>query len=67
MDTIVNPEEKVYKTKLTKEGAEYLLSNDNNHVANYIKGDEVIYLRTKGGLKYDPTNFEGSLYGKATF
>lgn len=64
---ITNPEEKVYKTKLTKEGAEYLLNNDNDYVANYIKGEEIIYLRTKGGLKYDPNNFEGSLYGKVRF
>lgn len=59
--------EKVDYIRLTKEGANNILKYHPNDVSNYIKDSDLIYLRTKHGLRYDPTGFEDSLYGIVIF
>ena len=64
-DILNNPEGTVYEMRLTKEGA---LQVPEDRTANYIhNGTELIYLRSKCGAKYDPTNFEESLRGILRF
>lgn len=57
----------IYDISLTKEEAEYLFENYKELISSYIKYENLIYLRTTEGLKYDPLNFEDSLNGIVKF